>query len=80
MEEAKACTTPAASSPAATAGRSAATAGSSAATAEAVEEDLEVDNSAAGGHYARWGEAPRSQNLGQHAGTHLPMRRIAAED
>jgi hypothetical protein len=34
-------------------------------------EEVEVDNAAAGGFFARWGREPRQQGLGEHAGIHL---------
>ena len=38
----------------------------------------EVDNMTANGHFARWGEA-HTPPLGEHAGTHLPLRRLGPD-
>jgi hypothetical protein len=36
-----------------------------------------VDNAAAGGHFARFGEHP-AQHLGLHAGEHRGIRRVVS--
>ena len=49
------------------------------ATADAEVPTAEVDNMTANGHFGRWGEAP-TPPLGEHAGTHLPPRRLGPNE
>ena len=44
-------------------------------TPDAEVTTVEVDNMTANGQFARWGEA-HTPPLGEHAGTHLPLRRL----
>ena len=40
------------------------------------DDEGEVDNMAAGGFFARFGRDASADGLGEHAGTHLPNRRM----